>query len=933
MSRKCANIVIAALMVTSLASSLTIGLQINFDRNLGDTGGEQPNNTTAVFNTVYQTPEYPVGHEWDTGDGQQVYTPGWGGDIITVWADVILAPGTNLYVKYDYCNNEACYDGEPGGWDDMDFGNASYVLGWAMNHVSGTLYNYTLIGDWMKSYPTYPASTYAGIHVGYTVYAKNSTNSCVVVGEEYNDMFPYWPASSINVTANVSDTVVWAGNTMWVSGSAHYYHRLNWHDNPPVDEGNVTVSVNPVYQGKTNATGNFTLAFPVPMIPGIYTVNTTVWNDTKNWNGEQNRDATSVCANESITVHSIEDVTVGISAQAVYPTDAVWVNGTASYTDGNPMASKEINVTVEETAESWLTATNGAGTYSVQIAAPATPGAYTLNVTVNDPAHNLKRSNETSLQVTAPTLDVQLTVSSTTVLPDTQITVSGNATYGNGKPAALSGVNISFDGQPDFWTGTTDASGDFSLDIMSPSLTTTQTPPFTSQSFTLNVSVNGSAYAITAHNTTQILVTPVPMPDLSITQSEFVIDSADGLFLEGNEVDHIIYFNATVRNLGNADANNVAVNFTTNTTVFLGSTVVNVTAGGSALASVGWTAVEGVYAATVRIDPQNLIPESFENNNNATKNLAIDGDLDDDGIGDSVDPDIDGDGYNNTVDIFPEDPGEWNDTDGDGTGDNSDDDIDGDDVPNEDDAFPYDATEWGDIDGDGIGDNTDPDRDGDDVPNESDAFPENPDEWADYDGDGIGDNADTDDDNDGIPDAEDEYPHDTDNDGLDNTMDLDDDSDGIPDAEDVYPLDTDNDGLNNDIDTDDDGDGVDDVDDAFPLDPTKWSDTEVDGGGINIAYIILPIVVLGLLSVVLFMRFRSGAGGKTEEPAAEEDKPKPGLEDGSEPNTESAGQTGTPEPSPRPQLTNEEKRARIEQAYREGKMSEEQYLKNLERFN
>jgi hypothetical protein len=37
------------------------------------------------------------------------------------------------------------------------------------------------------------------------------------------------------------------------------------------------------------------------------------------------------------------------------------------------------------------------------------------------------------------------------------------------------------------------------------------------------------------------------------------------------------------------------------------------------------------------------------------------------------DGDIDGDGYSNDIDLFPNDPDDWNDTDGDGIGDNSDD--------------------------------------------------------------------------------------------------------------------------------------------------------------------------------------------------------------------------------------------------------------------
>ena len=56
--------------------------------------------------------------------------------------------------------------------------------------------------------------------------------------------------------------------------------------------------------------------------------------------------------------------------------------------------------------------------------------------------------------------------------------------------------------------------------------------------------------------------------------------------------------------------------------------------------------------------------------------------------------DNDGDGYNNTIDIFPDNPLEWQDTDNDTYGDNTD-------------AFPNNPNEWNDTDHDGIGDNTD----------------------------------------------------------------------------------------------------------------------------------------------------------------------------------------------------------------------------------
>jgi hypothetical protein len=83
--------------------------------------------------------------------------------------------------------------------------------------------------------------------------------------------------------------------------------------------------------------------------------------------------------------------------------------------------------------------------------------------------------------------------------------------------------------------------------------------------------------------------------------------------------------------------------------------------------------------------------------------------------------DSDGDGYPDDVDLYPEDPLEWQDSDGDTIGDVYD-------------LFPDDSTQWEDSDEDGYGDN----------PNGTnpDAFPNDPDEWNDTDSDGVGDNSD-----------------------------------------------------------------------------------------------------------------------------------------------------------------------------------------------
>lgn len=209
----------------------------------------------------------------------------------------------------------------------------------------------------------------------------------------------------------------------------------------------------------------------------------------------------------------------------------------------------------------------------------------------------------------------------------------------------------------------------------------------------------------------------------------------------------------------------------------------------------GWT---GQTVTSLRVDPISARGQAFEIDWIRVSN----GDLDGDGIPDTLEgnADLDGDGLLNLEDL----------------------DSDGDEIPDATDPQPY-VSALLDFDSDGIPDTIDPDDDNDGVLDTEDAFPLNADEQLDSDADGLGDNADTDDDNDGAPDAGDAFPlnpaeqTDSDLDGIGNNADPDDDNDGFPDDVDAFPLDvdesrdTDLDGIGNNADLDDDGDGISDA--------------------------------------------------------------------------------------------------------------------------
>ena len=246
-----------------------------------------------------------------------------------------------------------------------------------------------------------------------------------------------------------------------------------------------------------------------------------------------------------------------------------------------------------------------------------------------------------------------------------------------------------------------------------------------------------------------------------------------------------------------------------------------------------------------------------------------------------------------------------------------------------------------DSDNDGIPDETDTDDDNDGISDTDDDFPLDPTEDRDTDGDGTGDNADTDDDGDGYLDEWEEFLGTDSLDSADTPLDT--DEDGIPDGD-----------ANNTeswMDTDDDGDDVADDIDLDPLDPevTDIIDDASDGDdGSNYFWLIILLVLAILGALLLFRRKPATTPTEEEIPPVEEEAveletqlcPSCGfeIEPGqpcpfcpAEPVVEP---TIEPEPEqPAPPHPNQKMLDRIEKAYKEGKMSEEAYKINMEKFS
>jgi hypothetical protein len=460
--------------------------------------------------------------------------------------------------------------------------------------------------------------------------------------------------------------------------------------------------------------------------------------------------------------------------------------------------------------------------------------------------------------------------------PEEEVWVNGSAVYNSSKPVASSDVNVTIVGSGLWWIGVTDFNGNYNVNI---------TAPTDSDIYAVNVTITNTTYDLQGYNETALIVSEVPIPDLTVSQEDITFVSPENP-LEGDE----IVINAVVHNQGTENVTNALVNFSLDVpSNWFGSDEISVDIAGSDVASVTWISVAGNHTIWVVVDPLDAIIEANEDNNNASKNIFIDKDTDGDGIGDSIDEDDDNDGYNDTVEMSEgSDPLDNSsipaDHDGDFIPDSMDDDDDNDGyndtVEMSEGSDPLDNSSIpADHDGDFIPDSMDPDIDDDGVLNDDDAFPYDANETVDTDEDGIGDNADEDDDGDGYSDDIDPYLLDTDNDGLSNIMDEDDDNDGILDGNDTYPFDTDNDGSRNDVDEDDDndglldieedknwnglvddgetnplkwdtdGDGVNDKEDAFPLDPNRWAKQD---NWLWLIFVIIVIILVGGTVLVMW---------------------------------------------------------------------------------
>lgn len=192
---------------------------------------------------------------------------------------------------------------------------------------------------------------------------------------------------------------------------------------------------------------------------------------------------------------------------------------------------------------------------------------------------------------------------------------------------------------------------------------------------------DGRFYNVSMKQTADIGISSVSLPETAVLNVPFLM-------------------NVTLKNSGSTAINctlSFSLSFPDRVTKVSGSRQVSIL--GESMATITFH-ITPLYSgnATISItaSPQNSTLDPDMSNNTASLRIWVDGDMDGDGIGDSVDADRDGDGYSNDIEVREG-------------------------------SNPDDATSTPpDNDKDGIPDDIDPDDDNDGFPDSSDAFPLDP---------------------------------------------------------------------------------------------------------------------------------------------------------------------------------------------------------------
>lgn len=190
--------------------------------------------------------------------------------------------------------------------------------------------------------------------------------------------------------------------------------------------------------------------------------------------------------------------------------------------------------------------------------------------------------------------------------------------------------------------------------------------------------------------------------DLSISETDITFSKEE--ILDGD----LVRIYARIFNTGDADISGQVV-FLDNSKEIAEHQLISVKANTYDDVFIDWKTKQGNHDIKASVIGLNPLDDNIENNSAVRKNILVDLDTDNDGIGNEKDADDDNDGLSDEEEAKIGTDPKKSDTDGDGVSDKVD-------------AFPKDKTESRDTDLDGLGDNKDLDNDNDGVFDQDELF-------------------------------------------------------------------------------------------------------------------------------------------------------------------------------------------------------------------
>ena len=212
-------------------------------------------------------------------------------------------------------------------------------------------------------------------------------------------------------------------------------------------------------------------------------------------------------------------------------------------------------------------------------------------------------TSETHYIQFAQYINVTATSDKSTAYPGETFNITSGALYWSNAsaPVEYSNVNITLQGTSQYWTGTTNATGNFTIQLDAPA---------TVEGYTYRVTISNRTVSGWAE--TYLTVLTEPLPDLRVTPSDVLLGGGTNPLR-----DTALYANVTIRNTGTLGATFYVLITLANggTTQTLKNVSVTLGPGNQTSVNVTWNALAGIQYLNITLDPGNFVREASETNN------------------------------------------------------------------------------------------------------------------------------------------------------------------------------------------------------------------------------------------------------------------------------------------------------------------------------